>query len=67
MTSSHHHQLAGFFPNLFQNHPVYVIGFRGGRRDDRWMFLFGLDLNLSRYNIVITYCNNDERLALRNF
>jgi hypothetical protein len=25
MTSSHHHQLPFFFPNLFQNHPVYKI------------------------------------------
>jgi hypothetical protein len=24
MTSSHHHQLPVFFPNLFQNHPVYI-------------------------------------------
>jgi hypothetical protein len=23
MISSHHHQLPVFFPNLFQNHPVY--------------------------------------------
>jgi hypothetical protein len=52
MTSSHHHQLPVFFPNLFQNHPVFTRSFL--------ITILFLNLDLNHNNFYTRYFTSDN-------